>query len=226
MTSAAINGMEIANKDALNKMVLHNPDIVHCITEQLWTDRHYPTVYVGKAIRALSCTNTFFYDYYSAENNKQRIIRAIARNNYETDQSAAMLLKFHTISKKIKYFIGIAKNKDRRFTQEDLKEKWYLNVNDLMNKSLAYIAIANNNVDKAQLIINHLELKDLDCKQLSRLENAIFWKILHNENNKNNLDALKMLRCELDNECDLGKLKILRSVVQNKILLRNQNAQL
>jgi hypothetical protein len=225
MASAAINGMEIETNDVLKEMVLYSYDIVPHITEQLWTDRHYPTAYVGKAIRALSCTNTFFYDYYSAENNKKTIIRAIARNNYESDESAALILKFHPISEKIKYFIDIAHNKDGRFRQEDLKEKWYLNVTDYMGRSLAYIAIANNNVDKAQLIINHSGSECLDCGQLSRLETAIFWKILNNENNKNNLDKLKALHCELDNECDLGTLKILRSVVQNKILLCKQNAQ-
>lgn len=195
--------MEIEANDALKEMVLYSYDVIPYITEQLWMNRNYNTSYVGKSIRALSCTNKLFHDYYSAENNQQKIIRTIARNNYETDESAALILKFHAISEKIKYFINIAKNKDGRFTQEDLKEKWYLKVTDVCSKSLARIAIESNNFEVAQLIINHLEL-DLTCKELSCLSDVIFWKIRRDRDDKNIMD----------------RLKIIHSNLQKKILLR------
>ena len=124
--SSVIHGMEITHNEVpqdLKEMVLYSDDVVPYIVEQLWMNRCYHTFYAGRSIRALSCTNKFLYNYCSAENNQQKIIRGIARNNYETDENAAGLLLFHVIHDKIKYFIDIAESKDKQFSQEDLTEK-------------------------------------------------------------------------------------------------------
>ena len=192
------------SKELLTTSVWYDPDIVSHITKQLCMVRC--SMDIGEDMRSLSYTNNFFHNYYSAENNKQTIIRTIARHNYSSDETVAFLLRCRTISKKIEYFIGIAQYKGGRFKQEDLKEKWYLNVTNSDSKSLAYIAIENNNLEGAQLIINHLGL-DLTCKELERLEDSIFWKIIRT---KNNDDLVK-------------KLKIFSSVLIKQILLRTDN---
>jgi hypothetical protein len=175
------NGMEIVDDNvASTEKVLFNLDLMPQVIEQVWKNRHYNTLYVERSIRSFSCTNKFFYHYYSAENNQQTITRNIARHNYESDESAAILLHFDAISQKIKYFIDIASNKDRQFTQEDFREKWYLNATNVCNKPLAYIAIQHDNLAVAQLIIHHLGL-DLTCKEMSRLAEVLYWKICRTE---------------------------------------------
>ena len=143
---------------------------------------------------ALCCTNKFFHNYYSAENNKQTIIRTIARDIDDADDgSVASVLCCHTISKKIKYFAGIANNKNAQFTEEDLKKTWYLNVTTgFFSTSLLRAAIDNNDYEKAQLLINHSEL-DLTLSELLRLEGSIVWVKIRNRHNKDALNKLQLI---------------------------------
>lgn len=170
--------------------VLHNSDILFHITNHLCLG--YSTRYIRKDFRALSLINKLFYDYYSTEKNKQRIIRTIVCNNHGNDESVASVLCCHTISKKIKYFIDIAENKDRRFTQEDLKEKWYLHVTDTCYDPLAYIAIKKNNFEIAQLIMDHSGL-DLTDEDLENIKSLILRKILLYGDNDDTVAQLTLL---------------------------------
>lgn len=212
---STVNGMEITNiSDDLTKKVLYNSDIVFHITEQLCM-RPFPQ-YIRRDIRALSDTNKFFHDYYSTENNKQAIIRiVVACNNYYSDEAASQLLCCRTINKKIDYFREIAHNPEKEFTQEDLKEKWYLNVITYCDKSLLYRVIEDEHFEKAQLIIKHSGL-DLSFDQLLRVENFIFCKIL--------LRSRKENKEKNENKEELDKLYSIRDELQKIILVRKKKS--
>jgi hypothetical protein len=200
VSSIAVKGMEIINHDDdLAKKVLYHLDILPQINQCLCYD--YGTRFIRKDFRALSLVNKFFYDYYSAEKNKQTIIRIIARNNnyYDAEESIANLLGCHTISKKIKYFIDIAENKDKRFRQEDLKEKWYLNATSDCCNSLVYIAIEKNNLETAQQIVGYSGL-DLTCNELKYLASLIDRKQLYYSCNNDVVAVLMNLYAEVKNQ--------------------------
>lgn len=212
MVTAAINSMQITNDNGtFEEKVLCNVDTLSHITKQLCMGGF--TIYKRKYFASLSCTNQFFNRYYSAEDNRKTIIRTIACNNYSNDEVIAAELHYHSIKEKIDYFLKVAKNKEGRFTQEDLKEKWYLSVTNFWTHSLAHIAIENNNLVIAKLIIDHLG-SDLTYKELSRLEGSIYWKIMCHETSEQKLD-----------QDILSKCKKLRSMLQNQILLCKQKEQ-
>jgi hypothetical protein len=197
-----INGMQLINdNNDFKEKVLYSSDILSHITWQLCM-RSFPK-YIRQDIRALSDTNKFFHDYYSAEKNKQTIIRTISRNNYDTDQAVAISLCCHTIVKKIDYFCKIACSRTEKFTQEDLKEIWYLNVMSCTGKSLLYMTTQNNDWEKAQLIIDHSGL-DLSQAELLCIGNSVFFKKLHSKDNKDELNKI----CAIYNE--LQKIILLR----------------
>jgi hypothetical protein len=203
IVSSAINGMELTNdNNDFKEKVLYSSDILSHITKQLCM-RSF-CLYIRRDMRALSDTSKFFHNYYSAEKNKQTIIRTISRNSYDNDHTVAFSLCCHTISKKIDYFVKIAGSSKENFTQEDLKEKWYLNVTTFMNKSLLYTVIYNNDWEKAQLIISHSGL-DLAYTELTCLENSVFLKTLNNKNNKDELNKICAIRGELQKRILLRK---------------------
>jgi hypothetical protein len=199
MVNNVISGMEITNSnDDLTKKIFYNKDILFHITEQLCKNRF--SSYIRKDIKALSDTNSFFYDYYSAEKNKQTIIRIVSHCGWDIssyEESIAHLLCCHTITKKINHFCKIASFRQEKFTQEDFKEIWYFNARSWTGKSLLYMVIENNDFEKAQLIINNLGVH-LDYERvLSRIAESIYWKKLRSDKSKEELDKLCSIYQEL-----------------------------
>lgn len=167
--------------DALKKAVLYNPDILSYITKQLCLGPRVQDM--KETFKALSCTNKFFHNYYSAEKNQQMIIRTIARKDGCNDEAAASFFCYHVISEKINYFLRIARSRNEQFTEEDLKQTWYLNIIDIYCQSLLYTTICAQDYEKAKLLLHHSGL-DVGLNQLSDLETLTLWKILHHDDNK------------------------------------------
>jgi ankyrin repeat protein len=176
-TSIAIHGMKTTRDNAIcnhaGEMVLCN-DLITQITEYLCVKHTYSPLTLKKDIRALSDTNKFLHDYYAQETVKQNIIRNCSQYRKSSDRSIACNLNCRAIEQKIEHFIDIVCDTEKQFTEQDLKESWYLNLTtnykiDLVfnrslitNQSLLYIAIDNNNEKKAQQIIDHAKELNLN----------------------------------------------------------------
>ncbi|HTM05613.1 MAG TPA: hypothetical protein VL201_00055, partial [Patescibacteria group bacterium] len=121
---------------------MNNPIILSYVTNQLCITYHYQPAYIKKDIKTLSITNKLLHDYYSAEKNQQQIVRFCSDNLNSNDEYIAQELGCHAIVKKIDYLSSIVRDQNKQFTQQDLKDPWYLNcTTNCVNRSLLYIAI-------------------------------------------------------------------------------------
>ncbi len=170
--------------DALKKEVLYNCDILFYITKLLCLSPRVQDM--KETFKALSCTNKFFHNYYSAEKNQQMIIRTIARKDGCNDEAAASFFCYRLISEKINYFLRIARSRNEHFTEEDLKQTWYLNIINMFSNSLLSTTIWNQDYEKVELLLHHLGL-DVGLNELRWLETLTFVEMLHHHDNNKEL---------------------------------------
>jgi hypothetical protein len=170
-TSIAIHGMKRVKENVIcnyvEEMVLCNGDLIPKITEYLCVKHTYDPFTLKKDIRALSDTNKFLHDYYAQEKVKQNIIRNCSQYRKSSDKDISLNLNCRAIEQKIDYYIDIVRDTEKQFTEQDLKEPWYLNLTTAHKinlvfalshtkpQSLLYVAIDTNNEEKALQIINH-----------------------------------------------------------------------
>jgi hypothetical protein len=205
ISSIALHGMEpIHHDNDLTKMVLYNPDIVSCITQQLYLG-HFVDV-IKKDFKSLVLTNTFFCDYYSIEQNKQMIIQTVVRHYRGSEVTIARLLGCRSITKKINYFWDIADSREKQFTEEDLEQTWYLNLNYPRSGSLLYRIIQNHDYEKAELLLNNPKF------EIKSAVNIYFTLRLHEFYLKANNDIEK-----------LEQLKRIGDSIEKKQLLLKQS---
>lgn len=170
--------------DALKKAVLYDCDILSYITKQLCLGSRVQDM--KETFKALSYTNKFFHNYYSAEKNQQMIIRMISRRDGCNDEAAASFFCYHVISEKINYFLGVARSRNERFTEEDLKQTWYLNILNKFSNSLLSTTIWNQDYEKAVLLLNHSGL-DVGLNELHWLETLTLCEMRHHDDNNKEL---------------------------------------
>jgi len=182
ITSTATHGMKrpnnIQNNDAVNNAIttvvgsLIQSDFLPQITIDICRNHNYQPCDIRKGIRTLSNTNKIFHDYYAQEKVKQELIGLCVLHNDCSHRNVARDLKCHEIYTKIKNLTKIVRNKKLQFSEEDLKDPWYLNIttthhektsyNETYNKfkhdvsqSLLYLAIDNWNLEAAIAILDH-----------------------------------------------------------------------
>jgi len=148
---------------------MFNKDLMPQITKELCINNNYNPLTIKHDIRTLSDTNTFFHHYYAQEDIKQNIIRLCSLYNNSNDRDTAHALGCHKIKDEIEYFINIAEGSALRFTKDDLKQSWYLNITTIATRgiekgtqSLLYLALDHAydagpcNLKKIKSIIDNL----------------------------------------------------------------------
>lgn len=141
----------------MNERIL-NDDIIKELTNSLHLQNHHYIDQLGKVqlhaedniiksfskdIHALKCTHKSFNNYYSNEKNAQEIIRKLALYHKQQDTYIIDLLTYklkssegvlHTIHNKINNLFEIAAKPNEKFTEDDLKDHWYINTTILSTK--------------------------------------------------------------------------------------------
>jgi Ankyrin repeat len=141
-------------------------DIIWCITENICISHNYQPIDICNDIRALSDTNKLFHDYYAKEKVAQNIIRLCSYHLGSNDKEVANELGCRSVAQKIGYFTKVARDKTKKLTESDLKDTWYLNMRTnyqykiikiISEMSLLSVAIEHDNIETANLIIDHVE---------------------------------------------------------------------
>lgn len=154
-----IHGME----DQKNAIILklYDPTVLSLITQQICRDHNYIPQKIRKEIYNLTLVNKFFHHHYTQEKTAQSIVRFCSTNldsidKYCNDEYIADQLGLLKIKNTISYFSTIVRNREKKFTENDLKNSWYLSSStDCACRSILFIAIDHLNLEKAQQIIEH-----------------------------------------------------------------------
>jgi hypothetical protein len=134
------------------ELVLYNPDLLQHLTLHLCNTQEDLTNFPHN-VKTFSRTNKYLYNYYEQEKVQQNIIDYWTRRQNPATATVIHFLNFHTIKKNFEYYFDISRNKEKNFTQDDLKKLWYFNTYDEEGKTLLYNAVNNLDLEKAQLII-------------------------------------------------------------------------
>ena len=146
--------------------IVFNDDTLWHVTTYICMKHNYDPIDIRNDIRALSDTNKFFHDYYAKEKVAQDIIRLCSHHLGSTDKAVADWLRCRSVEKKIGYFTKVARDKTKKLTESDLKDTWYLNMRTnyqykiikiISEMSLLSVAIEHDNIETANLIIDHVE---------------------------------------------------------------------
>jgi hypothetical protein len=95
---------------------------------------------LGRDLQALACVNTSFSQKLSKEKKAKKLITIISENRKMCDEKVAYHLNpkggiFHTIVQKMDRLLDIVTDADKQFTQEDLKDAWYINASHQVSHS-------------------------------------------------------------------------------------------
>jgi hypothetical protein len=153
------------------EIILCHSDIIPQITDFLCIHRNYITHNITTKkcdiktdIAILSCTNKFLRDYYANETSQQKIIRLCSLNNGSNYKIIADNLNFKKTWEKIVRFTNIALDEDKSFSENDLKESWYLNSTTTifdnrlktLARSLLQVALTYSKTKKVIQILDHV----------------------------------------------------------------------
>jgi hypothetical protein len=198
ITSTICHGMELTP---------NTTEALSHFTKHLCAAHNYNPHSLKNDIRALSDTNRSFHDYYAQEATQQEIIKQCAYQLYSNadhnvkydgnDKDVATHLQCRTIKAKINRFINIAKDKNLEFSEDDLKDTWYLTLTASRSTevpsvitykkdiSLLGIALHRSNYKAAHLILDNVQQLDFYYGDLYELhymdlenEHAVAKKII------------------------------------------------
>jgi hypothetical protein len=133
----------------MEQFIVKNNDVASTIFKWLYIENHF-TIHksgikeynhdkeqivklFGRDIQALTCTNKFFNNFYSDESRAQKIVKIIATHNkWLQDTCVTRCLNpkggiFHAIEEKINNLFLIAAHPNKEFSEDDLKDPWYIN---------------------------------------------------------------------------------------------------
>lgn len=186
----------------------------------------YPNMilrYYGKDIRALSCVNSYLYKYFLNEKRAQDFIFNISRiyNLYYAEIMGAMRLPiFHKIGTKINDLFETVIRPDKEFTDDDLKDLWYLDVmqqisnNWLYDELNKYYETLSLKRDRGFIVVHTLLTIACETKNLNKIKQLLTAGIKGNKYNSRIL-------VEIAKERALGKLEDDKFIIA-KLLLKNK----
>jgi len=154
--SSKIKNLKLLQSEAINPLFDNN--ILGLITEKIclsdWKLRELRT-----NIRQFSRVNRFLYKYYTNEKIAQNIIRLTAIHTNHSDLYIAGLLGYQKIRVKIYDLLYKSKCINENFTDEDLQDKWYLNITYTVGENteekftLLLATIANMDAAKTTILL-------------------------------------------------------------------------
>jgi hypothetical protein len=151
------------------ELILNNHDLLQQLTFQLCNNQENLTNFPHD-VKEFSRTNKYLHNYYEQEKVQQNIVDYWTHREDPIHARVIPYLKFHTIKKNLEYYFDISRNKEKQFTQDDLKKLWYFNTYAQKAKTLLYYTVKNLDLEKAQLIIelipNSTSYIDYDNKLL------------------------------------------------------------
>lgn len=167
ITTASLSGMKRNIDDTTQ--VLCNTDLIPIITERICINHTYNPKNIRSDIHALAYSCTFLHHYFSQEKVRQNIIRQCSLYNDSNDKDTAHSLELHRIHKKIDYYTNIALDKKKNFTDDDLKDEWYLSMHTsffslflqkYLQQPLIQVALNHSPGEKVLLMLQHIKDPD------------------------------------------------------------------